>query len=189
MAFLLTFGGALWLWRQVEYLLERKKNPKLSKKTSVILPDNKPQDTFIILSACIERVSLQGNSPAWEMHFTAYNGYNGSVQIESASGTFRFKNQKYSPPIEVESNGVRANGELLLFTVKQWIPKDDVVQINEVKNHIVLGLGALKIEALAGGRDRFDIPLPPNLQISKENHWSIQPETFSRFYRKMLGDE
>lgn len=153
--------------------------------------DIDPANTLIILSAGIERSRLQGNHPAWEIFFTAYNGGVGEVRLVSAGGSFKVSGQAYPTPAELKSATSAKHGEITLFTVRQWIDQQDVPQ---EKNHVVLQLSDLRIEAIAadpvsGNERQFVVSLPAHLQFDVRHHWNIQPDYFSWFHRERLGTD
>src|SRR6266851_10320674 len=166
----------------------------LTRRFPRSLIEKDPQDTFIILSAGIESVRLQGNHPAWEIFFTAYNGGFRVVRVESASGTFKFEGREYPSPAELKKGATAKYGEIALFAVRQWIDEKDVPQMQQGHNHVVLQLADLKIEAIAvhpvsGTEQRFVIPLPEDLQFDTRNHWNINSDFFSFFYRERFGTD
>lgn len=158
------------------------------------LVEKNPADALIILSAGIERSRLQGDHPAWEIFFAAYNGGVGEVRLISADGSFKIRGQAYPTPVELKSATPAKHGEITLFTVRQWIDQRDVPQEQQGQNHVVLQLSDLKIEAIArdpvSGNERpFIVPLPDHLQFDVRHHWRVHPEMFARFYRERLGTD
>lgn len=156
------------------------------------IEDRDPVDTLIILSAGIERGQLQGSHPAWEIFFAAYNGGVGEVRLVSARGSFKVAGQAYPRPAELKSPTSAKYGEIALFTVRQWIDPQDVPQLQQGQNHVVLQLSDLALEAVAtnpvsGDERSFVVPLPERLQFDVRNHWNINPDFFSRFYRERLS--
>jgi hypothetical protein len=164
----------------------------LTRRFPRSLIEKDPQDTFIILSATLQSNRLQGNHPAWEIYFLAYNGGFCDVRLESASGTFKVGGQGYPSPAELKEGATAKYGEMAPFAVRQWIDQEDVPQMQQGQNHVVLQLSDLKIEAIAvdpvlGSEQRFVVPLPEHFQFDTRNHWNISPEPFSRFYWERLG--
>lgn len=169
----------IWLWtrRFPRSLLERN-----------------PADTFIILSATLQSTRLQGNHPAWEIYFSAYNAGFRDVTLESTSGSFSVEGREYPSPAELkEGEGVTAKyGEMVEFAVRQWIDQEDVPQMQQGQNHLVMLLDALKIRAIAvhpvsGEEQRFVVPLPQLFQFDIKKHWSLNPDPFARFYWERFG--
>ena len=77
-----------------------------------VLAEKNPANTLVILSAGIERNRLQGNHPAWEIFFTAYNGSVRDIRLVSARGSFKVDGQAYPTPAELKSATSAKHGEI-----------------------------------------------------------------------------
>ena len=194
---------ALWIIKAVVWLWDRRSSKRAANKASAssvddrlwtVMAEKNPADTLVILYAGIERSRLQGNHPAWEIFFTAYNGGVGDVRLVSAGGSFKVGGQAYPTPADLKSATLAKHGEITVFTVRQWIDQQDAQQIQQDKNHIVLQLSDLRIEAIStdpmSKTERpFIVPLPDHLQFDVQRNWNINPDFFSWFYRERFGTD